>query len=133
MARTRITVTDNIFPQVLREIREGTAKTLEGAGRWFYMVAREECPVSDIDEPGYVHLVDTIGYDVDTATTMLQWWVTFYVLKHYAIFVNNGTSRMGPRPFFDRGINAMTEHFEDVARASFRDLMLGRVGVRKMD
>ena len=124
------TVTDNILPEVLDEIRHTAASVLQGAGMLFERVAVEQCPVSDIDDPGYIHLYETIGYEVDQESTYHQQWVTFYVIKNYAQFVNDGTSRMGPRPFFTNGVLAVSDDMDSVVRARFRDLIMGRPGVQ---
>lgn len=120
------TISDNILPDVAQEIREACAATLDGAGQLFKSTAYRECPVSTNNAPGYVHLRDTIGYEVDTESTFYQQFVQFYVVKDYAHFINDGTSRMAPRPFFSDGMMAVDDHFEDVVRDKFRDLMMGR-------
>lgn len=119
-------VTENTLPQTLDAIRLGATRVLMGCGMKFQEVAVDECPVSNISTPGYIHLYQTIGYEVSDLTTYYQMWVTFFVLKHYALFVNNGTSRMRPRPFFDRGIAAMEDGVEDLVRRVFFDLIVGR-------
>jgi hypothetical protein len=121
------TVTDNILPQVIEQIHIKAGEALEEAGALYRKVAQDECPVSDIDEPGYVHLIETINYEVDTSSLQSQQYVTFFVLKDYAQFVNDGTSRMAPRPFHDTGVNAVSEGFEDIVERTFRSLKLGRL------
>jgi hypothetical protein len=119
-------VTDNTLADTLDAIEMGAGRVLEGCGMLFKERAVRDCPVSDIDEPGYVHLYETIGYEVSLATTYFQQWVTFFVLKHYAIFVNNGTSRMRPRPFFTNGLLAVERGVDDLIHRIFFDLMMGR-------
>lgn len=121
-----ITVTDNILADVAQEIKRTAGMALVDAGEMFKVTARTECPRSNIDTPGYVHLQDTIGYEVDADSLVSQMWVSFWVIKSYAEFINNGTSRMPPRPFFTDGVNAVAEHFDDVVRTRFASLMLGR-------
>lgn len=128
---SHITVDENILPQMLDEIRQGRQRVLDGAGLRFHKVAYAECPRSNINTPGYVHLQDTIGYEVDQQSTFYQQWATFYAVKSYAQFVNDGTSRMPPRPFFDHGILAVQDDMDVIVEGAYRDLMLGRVGGRK--
>jgi hypothetical protein len=123
------TVTDNTLRQTADLIEKTAAQVLDGAGERFWNVARQECPISDIDEPGYVHLVETINWDVDQETTFSQIWVTFFVEKSYAMFVNNGTSRMPPRPFFDMGVAAVSDGIDEIIHDKFRFMMLGHMPV----
>lgn len=125
--QTLITVTDNILSAVGQEIKQTAGVVLTDAGELFKSTAKAECPRSSIDAPGYVHLQDTIGYEADADSLVSQMWVTFWVIKSYAQFVNDGTSRMPPRPFFTDGVNMVAEHFDDAVRKRFAALMLGKV------
>ena len=64
---------------------------------------------------------------VDQESTFYQQFMTFYVMKDYAQHVNDGTSRMPPRPFFTDGVLAVDDHFDTLARRRFNNLMQGRV------
>lgn len=122
-----IKVTDNIMPQVFAEIRTQAHGVMSDAGELFRITAYRECPVSNINEPGYIHLRDTIGFELDQESTFYQMFLTFYVLKNYALFVNNGTSRMRPRPFFDWGLIAVQDGLDGLVEKRFRNLMLGHL------
>lgn len=131
VANVTVQVTDNILPQVLNQIRTLASDVLTEAGEEFKYTARMQCPVSATKEPGYVHLRDTIDYEVSQRSTFFQQWVIFFVGKYYATFVNNGTSRMAPRPFFTNGVLAVSDHIDDVVERVFRSLMLGHVENRR--
>ena len=120
-----ITVADNSLGATAQRIRDACHGLLDDAGTVFWDVARNECPISTIDEPGYVHLVETINYDIADETTFYQTWVTFYAVKHYAQYVNNGTSRMPARPFFDKGLAAVGDQIDGLILKRFHDLMNG--------
>lgn len=126
-----ITITDNILAQVCQQIVGKTTEVLDGAGTLYWNVARNECPISNIDEPGYVHLVETINYEVEPAPTFHMSWVTFFVIKNYAQFVNDGTARMPPRPFFTDGVLAVSDGIDNIVDKVYRDLQMGRAQVRR--
>lgn len=123
------TVTDDVLGGICDQIIEVAGETLTHAGGRYKRRARADCPVSDIRSPGYVHLRDSIDFDVDLDSTYHQMWVTFYVIKFYAEFVNNGTSRMAPRPFFTNGVLEVEESYEDLVMRDTRDLRMGRYKV----
>lgn len=124
-------VKDNILPQVHALINESANQALDGAGQLYKKTARSFCPRSNIEAPGYVHLIDTIDYDTDYESTFFQKWVTFFVVKSYAQFINNGTERMQARPFFTNGVLAVSDGMEGVVRTAFADLIAGRAQVAK--
>lgn len=73
---------------------------VQGAARFLAERMRALVPVSDINEPGYVHMRDTIMvvYNTDDLS------VSVYVPKHYAAFVEFGHMTVAgtwvpPNPF----------------------------------
>lgn len=119
-------VTDNVLPEVLQEVRAAAVDTLTVAGDVFRYVAQNEAPISYKSGKNYVHMVETINYDVDTDSALHQAWVTFFVLPFYSQFVNFGTSRMPPRPFFTNGVLAVQNGYDLIAYRCFAGLMSGR-------
>lgn len=127
---SRWTITNNILPEIREEIHKAVTDTLTAAGEVYHDKALNECPVSEIDSPGYVHLAETIGYEVDSDSLIYQQWVTFFVIKSYAEFVNNGTSKMAPRPFFTDGLLEVEDKFEGIVEKKFAALRSGKVILR---
>jgi HK97 gp10 family phage protein len=125
VASLSVKVTSNDLAAVAEEIVSLSGQVLDDLGQVFHSTAYDECPVSNIDEPGYVHLRDTIGYQISQPDTIGQQEVTFYATKDYAEFVNDGTSTMEPRPFFTDGLLAVEDKIDDIVRARYRNMMLG--------
>lgn len=126
MAHWTITVEDNRLAEVAAEIRSQAIATLSDAGELFKKTARRECPVSKIRTPGYVHLRETIDFVTDADSMFYLAFVQLFVIKNYAIYINNGTSRMPPRPFFDAGVSAVNDHYDEVVEKRFAGLKSGR-------
>ena len=72
-------------------------------------VARQLAPVSDNNEPGHVHMKDTIALRLGSYGGVL-----LIVGAFYAWFVEFGTSLMDARPFFRPAIEAGREHMRRV-------------------
>lgn len=124
-AHYQIKLRDDILPAVAQEIRQRAVWSLRDAGDLFKKRARQECPRSARNDPGYVHLQDTIDYELDANMMDHYSVLTMYVVKDYAIYVNDGTSRMAPRPFFTNGVLAVEDGFDELARNEFHGLILG--------
>jgi HK97 gp10 family phage protein len=119
-------VTGNIFGPICDQIVDAVEQTIVHAGDRYKKRARRDCPVSDIRTPGYVHLRDTIDYEADTGSLEHFMYLQMYVVKSYAEYVNNGTSRMAPRPFHTNGVLEVEEHYEDIVMNDTRELRMGR-------
>ena len=50
----------------MQAIKQGCSDLMNECGERYYDVALNECPVSDVDTPGYVHLAETINYELAT-------------------------------------------------------------------
>lgn len=91
--------------------QELAVAVLDSFGAESVIECRRDCPVSDISEPGYVHMIDTITYEVDPESLT----VTTRVDKEYASWVNGGTWKMLARPFFTNGMQRATDRYEEIA------------------
>lgn len=103
----------------MREVTAQTqatgAKINEGAARFGVEIARADCPVSDNNESGHVHLRDTIRYEVDPKTgaaTMVAGdpdnGVTYAADVEFGHHTASG-SHVPARLFFTQGVESARE------------------------
>ncbi len=89
---------------------------LDEFGKLAVEEVKRDCPVSDINTPGYVHMIDTIDYEIDDGDGDADLGsVNVFVLKDYASYVNYGTSRMGAQPFFTNGMQRAQDRLDELA------------------
>jgi HK97 gp10 family phage protein len=86
-------------------------RVLHAFGAMSVEECRADCPVSDNNEPGHVHMIDTIDYTVEGPTCVTG------VYKEYASYVDQGTSRQRPQPFFTNGMERSADRYEEMVQA----------------
>jgi hypothetical protein len=88
---------------------------LEEFGKVAVQECRRDCPVSAINDEGYVHMIDTIDYRVEDQDGTDQAYVEVFVLKDYASYVNFGNGRAKANPFFTNGMQRAEARLFDIS------------------